>query len=54
MAKVVKQKYTKANGTREVYGYLIPIQKGVMEMSGICIDKDLKIKVENGKIIISN
>lgn len=54
MAKVVKQKYIKADGTREIYGYLIPIQKAIMKKSGINIEKDLKIIIENNKIIISN
>lgn len=54
MAKIVKQKYTKTDGTRAVYSYLIPISKTKIETSGIDPDKPIKIEIINGKIIISN
>ena len=54
MAKIVKQKYTKADGTREIYSYLVPVKKSIMEKAGIDINKEIKIVIENKKIIISN
>lgn len=54
MAKVVKQKYTKSDGTRAIYSYLIPITKTKMELSSIDPDKPINIEVKNGKIIITN
>ena len=54
MAKIVKQKYIKANGEKTIYSYLIPVAKSKMETSGIDVDKPIKIEIKNGKIIISN
>lgn len=54
MAKIVKQRYTKADGTRDVYSYLIPINKSKMKESGINPDKEIKIEIQKGKIIITN
>lgn len=54
MAKIVKQKYIKANGEKAIYSYLIPVAKSKMEISGIDVDKPIKIEIKNGKIIISN
>lgn len=54
MAKVVKQKYIKADGSKAIYGYLIPIKKSQLESSNINPDKEIIVKVENGKLIISN
>ena len=54
MAKLVKQKYTKIDGTREIYSYLVPVPKQKIIESGIDPDKPIIIKIENGKLIISN
>ena len=54
MAKLVKQKYTKADGTRDIYSYLAPISKMKIKESGINPDKEIKIEIVKGKIIISN
>lgn len=54
MAKIVKQKYTKADGTREVFSYLIPVSKKKIIESGINPDKEIKIIISKGKITISN
>ena len=54
MAKIVKQKYTKSDGTRAIYSYLIPISKTKIQMSGIDPDKTINIEVQKGKIIITN
>ena len=54
MAKIVKQKYTKADGTKEIYSYLIPVSKKKIEESGINTDKEIKVEIKEGKIIISN
>lgn len=54
MAKIVKQKYIKANGEKAIYSYLIPVANSKIETSGIDVDKPIKIEIKNGKIIISN
>lgn len=54
MAKIVKQKYTKRDGTRDVYSYLVPVSKIKMKLSGIDPDKEIKMEILKGKIIISN
>ena len=54
MAKLVKQKYTKIDGTREIYSYLIPVPKQKIIESNIDPDKPIKIEIVNGKIVISN
>lgn len=54
MAKVVKQKYTKSDGSKAIYSYLIPVPKNIMEASDINIDKEIKIEIQKGKLIISN
>lgn len=54
MAKIVKQKYTKCDGSKEVYSYLVPIKKILIEEAGINPDKDIKVEVQKGKIIITN
>lgn len=54
MGKIVRQRYTKADGTRKTYSYLIPVPKVKIIESGIDPNKDIKIEVVNGKIIISN
>ena len=54
MAKIVKQKYTTADGIRKIYSFLIPITKEKIEESKIDINKEIKITIQNGKIIISN
>lgn len=54
MAKIVKQKYIKADGTKEIYSYLIPVPKQKIIESNINPDKPIKIEIVNGKLIISN
>lgn len=54
MAKIVEQKYTKADGTRAVYGYLIPIPKSKIQLASIDTTKPINIKTEKGKLIITN
>lgn len=54
MGKIVKQKYTTADGTRKTYSYIIAIPKAKIAESNIDPDKEIKIKVESGKIIITN
>ena len=54
MAKIVKQRYIKADGSKEVYSYLIPVPKKIIAESKINPDKPIQIKVEHGKIIITN
>jgi hypothetical protein len=54
MAKVVKQKYTKSDGSKAIYSYLVPVPKFLMETSGINVDKEIKIEIQKGKLIISN
>lgn len=54
MAKLVKQRFINGKGERKVYSYLIPISKIKIEESGIDPDKEISIKIENGKLVISN
>lgn len=54
MAKIVKQKFTNAKGERKIYSYLIPVSKILIEASKINPDKEISIKIENGKLVISN
>lgn len=54
MAKIVKQRYTKKDGSRDIYSYLVPITKTKMIESGINPDKPIKIEIQKGKLIISN
>lgn len=54
MGKLVKQKFNSVNGDRKVYSYLVAIPKKVIIESNIDPDKEIKIKVENGKIVLSN
>lgn len=54
MAKLVKQKYTKIDGTREIYSYLVPVPKQKIIESGLNPDKPITIKIESGKLVITN
>ena len=54
MAKIVKQKYIKANGEKAIYSYLVPVPKQKIIESGINPDKPIKIEIINGKLTISN
>ena len=54
MAKIVKQKYIKADGTRDVYSYLIPVPKQKIIESGLNPDKPIIINIESGKLVITN
>lgn len=54
MAKLVKQKFTNAKGERKIYSYLIPVSKTLIEESKIDPDKEINIKLENGKLVITN
>lgn len=54
MAKIVKQKYIKNDGTKAVYGYLVPIKKDIMEGSGIDTEKPIKVEYKKGMLVITN
>ena len=54
MAKLVKQKYTTVDGTRKIFAYLAPIPKDIVNESKINPEMPIKVKVELGKIIITN
>jgi antitoxin component of MazEF toxin-antitoxin module len=52
MAKLVKQKYYNANGEAKVNNYAVNIPKKIVEESKIKETDEIKIYVENGKIVI--
>ena len=52
MAKLVKMKYRTVSGDLKINSYYAPISKKVVAASGIDTEKEIKVKAENGKIII--
>lgn len=50
--KLVKQKYFTAKGEEKVNCYKLTISKGIINAAGIKPEDDLKVYVDNDKIII--
>lgn len=52
--KLVKNKYYTSKGEPKLNNYMVYIKKSLVEQSGIDPEKDIKVYVENGKIVIDN
>ena len=52
--KLVKNKYYTSKGESKLNNYMVYIKKSLVEQSDIDPEKDIKVYVENGKIVIDN
>ena len=52
MAKLIKMKYRTVGGDLKINAYNATISKKIVADSGIDVEKEIKVKAENGKIII--
>ena len=52
MAKLTKMKYRTVGGDLKINTYNATISKKIVEASGLDPEKEIKVRAENGKIII--
>lgn len=52
--KLVKNNYYTSKGESKLNNYMVYIRKSLVEQSDIDPEKDIKVYVENGKLVIDN